>query len=174
MGDLGTDTPARLPKARPSGRGVLDSAGGIATPRGNVLRGIWEGGPAGMEFALPPDGWGVPVCVACLSADVDMWKGRPRETFRKTMRVTQSGFAAPHVSLMRPGAIAWRVLSSGCSRSRAPASHPFSTLSRSILIPFLLIRSLHTYPCHFPCKVAVRNRLGPGLSQTKHGASSRA
>ena len=37
-----------------------------------------------MEFALPPDGWGVPVCVACLSADVDMWKGRPRETFRKT------------------------------------------------------------------------------------------
>ena len=67
----------------------------------------------------------------------------PEKPSVKPMRATQSGFAAPHVSLMRPGAIAWRVLSSGCSRSRAPASHPFSTLSRSILIPFLLIRSLH-------------------------------
>ena len=100
-----------------------------------------------MEFALPPAGWGGPglVCVACPSADVDVWKGRPRETFRKTMRATQSGFAAPHVSLMRSSAVAWRVLSSGCGRSRAPASHPFSSFARSLLIRSQLIHS-YTYP----------------------------
>ena len=153
MGDLGTDTPAHLPKARPSGRGVLDSAGEIATPRGNVLRGIWEGAQRpGWNLHCRLLGRGVPVW--------SVWRARAR-----TLTYGRAGPEKPSVkpcALHSPGSPHRMCHSCGpapsrggyCPRAAALAAPPHHALSHPLSIlyfistyPFLHIHSRPMYGC---------------------------
>ena len=121
-------------------RGEMCSGGsgkGPSVRDGICIAACWVGGP-GL------------VCVACPSADVDIWKGRPGETFRKTMHATQSGFS-PHRMCHSCGPAPSR--GGYFPRAAAVAAPPHHALSHPLSVLYLSILNLSilTLIRSFPC-----------------------